>query len=454
MFRIESSGRTLPYCDGMKRRTFLQVGVAGMASVALPDVLRAKAVSAKMVKAAKDTSIILIWLDGGPSHMDMYDMKPDAPIEYRGIWTPIKTNVSGIEISELFPRQAKIADKFSIIRSIHNDTTHHFIASCLMLTGRPDRLPRTQEAAYPSIGSMATAVTGARTKGMPAYVALPHSMTVGLRPGHNGAAYLGMEHNPFDSHVNANEDNVKVPNLSLQDGMTIERLEDRRGLQKKMDQLKRDMDTTGAFDSMDQFQLRAFDMVTGPAARKAFDMGSEDPALRERYGRNGWGQNALLARRLVEAGSTFVPCHFGGWDNHWSIEGAYRGMLPTVDNAVASLLEDLDDRGMLDTTMVIVCGEFSRTPKMNDGEGRGTPGRHHWGNSMSVLVAGGGLRGGQIVGSTDSRGEVPKDRPLLPGDLHATMMHVLGVDPKVSFLDYSGRPVHAVDKGDVIGELV
>ena len=454
MFRIESSAQSGPYCDGMKRRTFLQMGVAGMASVGLGQVLRAKAASAEMGHENKDTSIILIWLDGGPSHMDTYDMKPDAPIEYRGIWTPIKTNVSGIEVTELFPRQARVADKFSIIRSMHHHRGDHGGGGRLILCGREDEIGQTEQAACPSIASMATSVTGPRVKGMPAYASVPYASTVGRRPGYHGAAYLGNKHNPFETYADPNSDDFKVNSIAMQEGMTLERLDDRRALRRHMDRIEREMDASGAFDSMDEFQLRAFDMVTGPAARKAFDINSESPALRERYGRNGWGQNTLLARRMVEAGSTFVTVHFGGWDHHWNIEPGYRHMLPRVDQAVAALLEDLDDRGMLETTMVIVCGEFSRTPHMNNGEGRGTPGRHHWANAMSLLVAGGGLQGGRIVGSTDSRGEFPKDRPLLPGDLHMTMMHVLGVDPKVSFLDYSGRPVHAVDHGQVIGELL
>ncbi len=396
----------------------------------------------------------MVWLDGGPSHMDMYDMKPEAPAEYAGLWRPIKTNVSGIQISELYPRQAKIADKFSIVRSLHHNHGGHFAASRLMLTGRVDALRGTQEAIYPSVGSIATKVCGPREPGMPSYVALPYASSIGLRPGHFGAGYLGLKHNPFETHGDPNSDDFKVQNISLPSDVTVKRLEDRQGLRKRFDRFRRDMDTSGAFDSMDAFGRQAYEMVTGPAARRAFDISCEDPKLREEYGRNGWGQSALLARRLVEAGSTFVTLHFGGWDHHWNMEGGYKNNLPRVDMAVSALFEDLDSRGLLDQVLVIVCGEFSRTPRMNNGSGRGTPGRDHWGNSMCCVLGGGGVKGGQIVGSTDRLGEAPKDRPVGPGDIHATIYHALGVDPRVSFLNFSGRPVPAVEHGDVIHELV
>ncbi len=210
----------------------------------------------------------------------------------------------------------------------------------------------------------------------------------------------------------------------------------------------------------DRFNLQAFEMVSGERARKAFDITREDPKLRDRYGRNSWGQSVLLARRLVEAGTTIVTCHFGGWDSHWNHQGTMERHLPNVDMAVSSLFEDLELRGMLDNVLVLVMGEFGRTPKMNDGGNggpplsQGTPGRDHWGNAMSVLIGGGGLKGGQIVGSTNRLGEVPQDRPLRPGDLHHTVFRVLGVDPHLAFLDHAGRPVPGVDHGAVIDELL
>ena len=248
--------------------------------------------------------------------------------------------------------------------------------------------------------------------------------------------------------------------MNLATGLTVDRLDDRRGLLERFDRVRRMVDSSGTLDAMDRFDRQAYDLVAGSAARKAFDIGVEDPRLRDQYGRNTWGQSTLLARRLVEAGSTWVSVHFGGWDNHWDLQAAMQNYLPKVDAAVATLLKDLESRGILDKTLVVLCGEFSRTPRMNDGGNggpplkMGTPGRDHWGNAVFCLLAGGGLKGGQIVGSTNAKGEVPKDRPLTPADLHATIYHVLGVDPSVSFLNHAGRPVPAIDHGEVIQELV
>ncbi len=450
MFRIEMGGESARYCDGMSRRSFVELGVAGMASVALADVLRAKEVSAR----SKDTAVILLWLDGGPSHMDLYDLKPDAPREYRGIWKPIRTNVPGIEISELFPRQARVADKFSIIRSLHHDTGDHFTAGHYILTGRGGVNGSNTAGKYPSVGSIATRVCGSRRRGIPAYVSVPYASSIGIRPGYFGGNYLGAHHNPFATGGDPNQNNFAVRNVNLPSGLTIERLEDRRGLRDRLDRLRRDVDASGAFETMDRFQREACELVLGSAARKAFDIGAEDPRTRDRYGRHTWGQSTLLARRLVEAGSTFVTVHFGGWDHHWNLEAGMNNYLPRVDSAVSALFEDLDMRGLLERVLVMVCGEFSRTPKMNNGSGNGTPGRDHWGNAMFCVLGGGGIQGGRIVGATDSRGESPKERPVSPGDLHATIYHVLGVDPGVSFLDHSGRPIHAVDEGEVIRELL
>ena len=459
MFRIHS-GTTGRYCDGMTRRSFVQLGVAGMASVGLPQLLRAKEASAGRGAAKNDTRVILLWLDGGPGHMDMYDMKPEAPAEYRGLWNPIRTNVPGIEISELFPRQAKIADKFSIIRSLHHDTGDHFTGGHFMLTSRGGVSGGNNAGRYPSIGAIATKVLGPRNQGMPPYVAVPIAATIGLRPGYFGANYLGMSHNPFETNGNPNDANFQVGNIQLPGPMTIDRLSDRRGLLAHFDRLRRDVDHSGAMDSMDRFDRKAYDMVAGGAARKAFDLSLEDDATRDRYGRNPWGQSTLLARRLAEAGTTWVSVHMGGWDNHWDLKNAMENYLPRIDMLLSSLLTDLSDRGLLESTLVIMCGEFSRTPRMNDGGNggppgsMGTPGRDHWGNAMFTLLAGGGIQGGRIVGSTNRLGEVPKDRPVEPCDLHATIYRQLGIDPSIHFLDHAGRPVPAIDRGEVIGELL
>lgn len=459
MFRIEA-GVSERYCDGLSRRSFVQAGVAGMATASLGQVLKAKADSIAGGSARKETSVILIWLDGGPSHLDLYDMKPEAPDEYRGLWMPIKTNVDGIEISELFPLQARHADKFSIVRSLHHNNGDHFAGGHLMLTGRPGASGADTAGKYPCFGAAATALLGSRKPGMPAYVAVPYASSIGLRPGYFGANYIGVSHNPFETEGDPNAATFHVNNMQLPGGMTIHRLENRSELAQKFDKLRREVDSRGTLEQIDRFDRQAYELVSGAAARQAFDISLEDPRLRDRYGRNTWGQSTLLARRLIEAGTTFVTVHYGGWDHHWDLKAGMERYLPMVDAAVATLFDDLSQRGLLETTLVVLCGEFSRTPRMNNGGNggpplsMGTPGRDHWGNAMFCLLGGGGVQGGRIVGSTNRRGEVPQDRPLKPADIHHTIFHVLGVDPHHNFLNHSGRPVPALEPGAVIPELL
>lgn len=453
MLRVDAGG-SCRYCDGVSRRSFLQIGVAGMASFGLPGLLQLRQASAQDGKGKKDTRVILIWLDGGPSHMDTYDLKPEAPPEYRGFWSPIKTNVPGMQVTEMFPRHAKVADKFSIIRSLWHNDGDHFGGGHRMLTGRPGATGADTTGKSPSIGSITAAVAGARRPGVPAYVAIPYAMSIGIRPGYFAANYVGRPYDPFETDGDPNSRDFKVKNLSLPAGMTLERISDRRTLQKSFDTIRNEVDQTGTFEAMNQFEKQAYELVTGPEVRKAFDLSGEDEKLRDRYGRNNWGQSVLLSRRLAEAGVTFTTVHFGGWDHHWNLKEGMQNYLPKVDMAVATLFEDLASRGLLEKTLVLVCGEFSRTPRMNDGSGQGTPGRDHWGGAMSVLIGGGGVKGGVVVGSTDARGEHPVDRPLTPGDLHATIYDVLGIDPHVQFLHPSGRPVSAIDEGSVIKELL
>ena len=458
MFRIEA-GSTSKYCDGHSRRSFLQVGMAGMGTLGLPAILRAKEAARASGQEKKNTSVILIWLDGGPSHHDTYDPKPDAPREYAGLWQPIHTNVPGMDLTEMFPLQAKLADRFSLLRSVHHNSGCHFHGGHWMLTGKSGLVAGSNDGKHPFFGSIAGRVVGARHPGMPALVGIPYSMSIGLRPGYFGGNYLGRQFDPFDVGGDPNSASFKVQNLNLTSGLTVNRLDDRRHLVQKFDTLRRDADQTGMINAMDKFERQAFELVAGSRARKAFDLSTEDPRLRDRYGRNSWGQSALLARRLVEAGSTIVTCHFGGWDSHWNHQGTMERHLPKVDMAVSSLFEDLTERGLLDQVLVMVMGEFSRTPKMNDGGNggpplsKGTPGRDHWGNALSVLMGGGGVKGGQVVGSTNRLGEVPKDRPLRPGHVHHTVFRVLGVDPSLHFENHAGRPIAAVDHGSVINEL-
>jgi hypothetical protein len=458
MFRLDlgSSGR---YCDGLNRRSFLQLGVAGMASVALPELFRARAATPSASR--KNTSVILLWLDGGPSHMDMYDMKPDAPAEYRGIWKPIRSKVPGFDVTELFPRQAKLTDKFSMVRSLHHDTGDHFAGGHRMLTTKDMGVSGANNTTrFPGIGAIVNREVGPRRRGMPGYVGLPYAMSIGLRPGYFGAHFLGAQHNPFETGSDPNAPSFNVQNLNLAQGLTVDRLEDRRSLVKHFDVARKAIDELAESRAIDRFSREAFDFVASPAARRAFDIHKEDPRLRASYGRTSWGQSTLLARRLVEAGSTFVTVHFGGWDHHWDLQKGYENYLPQVDAAVSGLFTDLDERGLLETTLVVLCGEFSRTPKMNDGgnggapRSMGTPGRDHWGNSMFCLMGGGGLKSGVVVGSTDRLGTRPHTRPLTPANVHATIYHVLGIDPKLQLLDPSGRPVNVLDDPTPIAELI
>jgi hypothetical protein len=439
----------------------LQLGIAGMASVGLPDVMRARAESTRKLGGTKDTSVILIWLDGGPSHLDLYDMKPEAPAEYRGIWKPIRTNVAGMDITELFPKQARVADKFSIVRSLHHDTGDHFAGGHRMLTSKDMGVSGANTAQqFPCIGAIAARELGTRRPGLPAYVAVPHAASIGLVPGYFGGHLLGVQHDPFQTGGDPNGPNFQIQNFNLASGLTVERLEDRRSLSTRFDRMGRTVETAARLDAMDKFSQQAFDFVCGPAARRAFDIEKEDPRLRDQYGRHNWGQCTLLARRLVEAGATFVTVHFGGWDHHWDLKAGMENYLPMVDSAVSALFTDLAERGLLEKTLVVLCGEFSRTPRMNDGGNggppgsKGTPGRDHWGDAMFCLLGGGGVKGGQIVGSTDRLGTRPHTRPVEPTNIHATIYHVLGIDRRLQLIDHAGRPVSVLDDPTPISELL
>jgi hypothetical protein len=461
MIRIDMGG-TGRYCDGLSRRSFVQLGVAGMASVGLPTLFHARRAAAATTGQKKDTSVILLWLDGGPSHLDLYDLKPEAPAEYRGMWRPIRTNVPGIDIGELFPLQAKVADKFSIVRSLHHDTGDHFAGGHRMLTGKDMGVSGANTPQkFPSIGAIAARELGARKVGMPAYPAVPHAASIGLNPGYFGAHFLGVQHDPFQTGGDPNGDSYSVPNLNLVGGLTVERLDDRRRLLSRLDELPRKIDRSPQFQAMEQNDREAYEFVAGKAAREAFDIGREDAKTRELYGRHSWGQSVLLARRLAEAGSTFVTVHFGGWDHHWDLKAGMDNYLPMVDRAVSGLFTDLAQRGTLSRILVVLCGEFSRTPRMNDGGNggppmsKGTPGRDHWGNAMFCLLGGGGVKGGQIVGSTDRLGQSPASRPLTPDNVHATIYQVLGIDPALHLLDQrTGRPTPVLEDPTPIGELL
>jgi hypothetical protein len=448
MLRINATDR-YRYCDGLSRRSFLQAGFLGVAGLSLADSLRLKATAANAGQSTRDTAVILVWLDGGPTHMDTYDLKPAAPAEYRGPLKGTRTNVPGLDICELMPNQARIMDKLAIVRSLHHTTGDHFEGAHWMLTGYKGSNAANLDPMYPSAGSIAARVRGANQAGVPAYVAVPIAASVGLVPGYNSGAYLGTAYNPFQTGGDPNSPRFSVRNLTLPGGVTLAQLEDRKRLLASFDTLRRDIDRTGTADSLDRFQQEAYELISGPAARRAFDISKEDPRLRDRYGRHNWGQSTLLARRLVEAGVTFVTVHMGGWDDHAQIEAAMKNKLPILDRALAGLVEDLSDRGLYDKVALCVCGEFGRTPKVNE-----SAGRDHWGQSGFCVLGGGGLKTGLAVGSTTEKGEFPKDRRVTPEDMLATLYHVLGIDTRITFLDKIGRPHPVLKSGTPIAELV
>jgi hypothetical protein len=436
-------GNRYSSCDGLSRRSFVQAGVCGLTGLTLADALQARAAQQAAGRATKDTSVILIWKGGGPSHLDMWDLKPKAPAEFRGDFMPIQTNVPGIDIGQHLPLSAQVMDKYSIVRSVTHPDAGHESASHYLLTGyRPTNDIPSNEV--PSYGSITAKQRGPRRPGLPAYVAVPEA------PKSTAAAYLGVAYNPFSIGSDPNKDDFSVRNLKLPNGISLGRLENRKGLLGIVDTLRRESDQSGLMDGLDSFTQKAFEMVTSPAALKAFDIRQEDEKLREDYGRNGLGQSMLLARRMVEAGVTFVTVNAGGWDTHANnFESLKKNKLPDFDRAWSALTRDLSARGMYENTLVLVWGEFGRTPRINKDAGR-----DHWPGAMSVVFAGGGLKMGQAIGETDAKAEYPINRPISPEDVLSTMYHVLGVDQKVEYENEAQRPVKVLNSGTPIRELI
>ena len=440
-------------CPGfIDRRSWLAMG-------SIAPLLAAK--GAPAVKAPAK-SVILIWLDGGPSQLESYDPKPEAPSEYRGPFDTIATNVPGIFLSELLPKHAKHADKMSFIRSLHHGTGDHFAGAHWMLTGRAGSTSVNLPQKFPSVGSYVARVRGSNAPGMPAYVGLPAAQSVYLFPAYQGAAYLGNAYNPFDVdsetkylHYSTNVAIGRPKCLESLQSIETGRAQDRRSLLQGLDQIQRTADQRRVMDTIDSHQQAALSMVLGGKARSAFNLELEDPRLSDKYGRNPWGRYTLMARRLVEAGVSFVTVDMPHWDDHSNIKVGHGGKFEVVDQAVGALIDDLIVRDLLDRTLVIVMGEFGRTPKINTGQpGIPIPGRDHWGDAISVMMAGGGIRGGTVVGQTNARAEFPIERPLMPHDLLATVYEVMGIDPTLSFPDHSGRPVPILTEGRPIREIL
>ena len=457
-------------CPGpVSRRSLLQIGAIGLGGLGLSDLLRLRAEASVGSAAASDTSVILVWLAGGLPHMEMYDMKPEAPAEYRGEFRPVSTNVPGIDVCELLPRHTKIADRFSLIRSITHEFSDHGGGHKRMMTGRIPRTPVDTVNDAPAGASIVAKIREHVDKGMPNNILIADDNRTGVDVFALGAAYLGPSYTPFEIPGDPSKAGFQVRNLSLLNDVAA-RLDDRRTLLGSLDTLGRNVDRSGAMEAMDKYSQRAYQLLTNEKARMAFDLSQEDAKTRERYGNHTWGQRALLARRLVEAGSSFVtivledlvpgsaPLGTGyNWDCHainCHLFNDIRWKLPRLDQAVTALVEDVYSRGLNQKVMIVVMGEFGHTPRINYAVGNQTgamqPGRDHWPQAQSVLVSGGGLRMGQVVGSTNAKGEVPKDRPLTPNDLWATIYRHLGIDYTQSFLDHTGRPMPILPFGEPI----
>ncbi len=450
MFRLDAE-KTVEFCDGTRRRDFLHAGSLSLLGLGMPDFLQMRAQGAT-TEGGDDINVIMLMLVGGPSHLDTFDMKPEAPIEIRGPHRPIKTNVPGIEICEIFPRMARHADKYALLRGCyHNAAAVHAMGHQLFQTGRLS----LGGMEHPHIGSVLGYIKGSRGD-LPPHVLLPKIIgpTGGnFKPGQS-AGYLGKRHDPFVLNADPSADDFKVPDMlppPYLPGFRVDRRRDWRGI---VDRAVSKFETSQDARLLDSTFHQAYTLMTSEKARQAFDLQSESAETRTRYGGNRFGQSCLLARRLVESGVRFVTVNMFEtvfdeitWDIHGSppfspISG-YRDLVgPMFDNAFTSLIEDLSDRGMLESTMVLALGEFGRTPKVNPAGGR-----DHWPQAWSIVAAGGGIQGGQVIGSTDKIGGAPKDRPVRPAEIVATIYHRLGIGLETELPAANGRPLPVVDRG-------
>lgn len=447
-------------CRGpLDRREFLRAGALALGGLQLRDLLAAQAAG---VAQRRPTSVILFWMWGGPSQFETWDPKPDAPREYRGPFGSIETAVPGMRICEVFPRQAQRAQRFSLIRSLHHEMAAHNDGSIEVLTGKTPAKPdptSTSFSEHPDFGMIASRLRGTGRDGLPHYVGIPR------QPFMTRSGYLGAAHAAVATGDPSAQD-FKPPNLSLAAGMDGTRLADRRHLQTQFDRMRRDLDRRGALAGMDEFDARALEMLLNPRVAEAFDLSREDDVTRDRYGRHLWGQGCLLARRLAASGVSVVTIdalaptlsdRYFSWDDHinpqtrWDLADAMRYRAPFMDQALSALIDDLYDRGLGDDVLIVALGEFGRTPRVV--ESAGLLGRDHWPQAQSALISGGGLRMGQVIGATNSKGEYPAARPLKPQDLLATIYRHLGIDWTASFTDFSGRPVPILNDAAPIAEL-
>jgi Protein of unknown function (DUF1501) len=443
------------YCDGHSRRHFLKIGGLAMGGLALPQVLRAQAASESLSASASPRShkaVIMIYLSGGPSHQDMYDLKMNAPAEIRGSFRPIATNVPGIEICEHMPRLAKMMDKFTIIRSLYGSPDQHNSDMCM--SGYP-KGPRGKQDGHPALGSVLSKLQG------PIDPAIPPSIGLTIKTKHlpysnpGSPGFLGMAHSPFLP------DGPEMTEMHLH-GVTLERLRDRRVLLASYDNFRRRSERQAGAAGLDAFTQAAFEVLTSSKLAEALDLEREDPKLRDRYGRGSadpafgedagphWMDQFLLARRLVEAGARCVTLSFGSWDRHGGNFVQLPPQLDKLDQGITALVEDLHTRGLDKDVSVIAWGEFGRTPRINK-----SAGRDHWPRASCALLAGGGMRMGQVIGSTNRLGEEPQDRPVHYQDVFATLYHQLGIDVQNTMIyDATNRPHFLLERRDPIRELV
>ena len=442
-------------CAGMPRRDFLQLGIGGTLGIGLTSLLRLQAHAATVpvgagkpgAKSGRNINCIMIWLDGGPSHYETFDPKPNAPSDIRGSFCTIPTSVPGVHFSEVMPHLAKVADKVTIVRSICHKDPNHGGGNHYMMTGAKTPVPVACGAFvtfHPSFGSVVSHHRGL-TNGIPAYMSVPRASRSA------GPNFLGGKHAPFVINGNPNEKAFQVRDVVLPPDISEGRAASRRELRASLDRMLRYTDTLADDPAVtfDQYYQQGIDMVLSPQAQAAFDIHREDEKVREAYGRNDFGQRLLMARRLVEVGVSWMTVYFGGWDHHTKLFEAYRGeQAKKMDQGVAALINDLDTRGLLDTTMVLLLGEFGRTPKVNkDG------GRDHWPHAMSVLMAGAGIPRGQVVGATDAKGYHASENVYRPEDFAASLYTKMGIDHTQTMHTNTGRPIQLVNNGRSIKEL-
>ena len=433
-------------CAGVSRRDCLQIGLTTLLGGGLASALRARAASGGN-PAAQAKACILIWQDGGPTHYETFDPKPDAPAEIRGEFKPIPTRIPGVHFAEHLPKLAGMADKLAVVRSIRHDQGNHGAGNHYLMTGAPPRIPVGCGAFvsfHPSLGSVVAHEKGAPA-GLPAYFSMPRMSRSG------GPNFLGAKYAPFVVAEDPGRPGFKVRDVALPEGLTGDRFADRTDVRSEVDTFRRHLDKAAGDPALalDDHYKQAYDLMNSKEAQDAFDIGREQDKVRDAFGRNAFGQRALLARRLVEAGVPFVTVYDGGWDHHTKLFESLKTRLPQWDNSVSALIEDLDQRGLLDTTLVIALGEFGRTPQINKDAGR-----DHWSNAMSVLFAGGRTRGGQAVGATDKKGFAAVERVLAPENFVSTVYSKLGIDPGKILFNQQGRPAHLVSDPTPIRELM